>query len=120
MKIAVASAGYNINSPASTIFGRSSSFIVANLENGEIKGIYTIENPFKSGTGSGSTSAQLIADQKVEALITGKLGPVAFQILKNAGIKIYKIIPGNVEKNLKRFAECKLEEITSLSGGFPQ
>jgi predicted Fe-Mo cluster-binding NifX family protein len=52
-------------------------------------------------------------------LICGKLGPVAFQILKNAEIKVYKIIPGNVEKNLERFSEGKLEEITSLSRGFP-
>jgi predicted Fe-Mo cluster-binding NifX family protein len=39
--------------------------------------------------------------------------------LKNAGIKVYRIIPGSVRKNLKRFTDGKLKEITSLSSGFP-
>jgi predicted Fe-Mo cluster-binding NifX family protein len=119
MKVAVASTGYNIDSAVSTIFGRSSAFIIADLENGEIKEISVMENPAKNKSGSGSTAAQLIVDNKVNALISGKLGPVAFHILKNAGIKVYKITPGSVEKNLKRFNEGKLEEITTLSRGFP-
>lgn len=47
-----------------------------------------------------------------------KTGSVAFHILKNAGIKVYRITSGNVEKNLKHFIKGKLEEITSLSGEF--
>lgn len=78
----------------------------------------TLENPAKNEKGAGNLAAQFMVDHKVEALISGKLGPVAFHILKNAGIKVYKITSGNVENNLKRFIEDKLEEITSLSGGF--
>jgi len=73
----------------------------------------------KNKFGAGNTAAQFIADHEVNVLISGKLGPVAFHILKNAGIKVYKASSGSVEKNLKRFIEGKLEEITSLSGGFP-
>jgi predicted Fe-Mo cluster-binding NifX family protein len=47
MKIAVAVASYDINSLVSTIFGRSSSFIIAELENKEIKEISIIKNPAK-------------------------------------------------------------------------
>jgi predicted Fe-Mo cluster-binding NifX family protein len=119
MKIAVASAGNNLESTLSAIFGRSSAFIIVDLENGEIKEVSAIENPAKNETGAGNTAAQFIVDHEVEVLISGKLGPVAFHILKNAGIKVYKITSGNVEKNLERFREGKLEEITSLSGGFP-
>jgi len=119
MKIAVGSVNYSLDSPASEIFGRSSAFIIADLDKDKIKSINVIENPAKNEFGAGNTAAQFISDHEVNVLISGKLGPVAFHILKNAGIKVYKARSGSVEKNLNRFIEGKLEEITSLSGGFP-
>ena len=119
MKIAFGSVNYSLDSPASEIFGRSSAFIIADLDKDKIKSINVIENPVKNEFGAGNTAAQFIADHEVNVLISGKLGPVSFHILKNAGIKVYKVSSGSVEKNLKRFIEGKLEEITSLSGGFP-
>jgi predicted Fe-Mo cluster-binding NifX family protein len=119
MKIAVASTGNNLESAVSPIFGRSSAFIIVDLINGAIKDLSAIENPAKNETGSGNTAAQFIVDHEIEILISGKLGPVAFHILKNTGIKVFKITSGSVKKNLERFREGKLEEITSLSGGFP-
>lgn len=119
MKIAVASVGTTLDSDISPLLGKSEDFIVADLKNGKIEDIKIIENSAKNQTGAGSTAAQIIVDHEVNALISGKLGPVAFHILKNAGIKVYKIIPGSVRKNLKRFTEGKLQEITTLSSGFP-
>jgi len=136
MKIATASTGYDMDSPVSTILGTSTSFIIVDIKNGEIKEVSVIKNPrklrfggvknhifnsyAKNKSGSGSIAAQLMVDNEVNVLITGKLGPVAFHILKNAGIKVYKFVPGSVETNLKRFIGYKLEEVTSLSGGFPE
>ena len=119
MKIAIASTGLNLRSNVSTVFGRSTNFIIIDLENDEIVNISPIENPAKNERGAGNLAAQFIIDHGVEALILGELGNVAFGILRNAGIKIYKIRPGNVEKNLKYFEESKLDEITSVSSGFP-
>ena len=119
MKIAITSTGLNLESDISYVFGRSPHFIIINLENSEIGHISSIENPAKNETGAGNLAAQFMIDQGVEALILGELGNVAFGILRNAGIKIYKISPGSVEKNLKYFREGKLEEITSASCGFP-
>ena len=119
MKIAIASIGLTLQSNVSDVFGRSPNFIIIDLENDEIESISPIENPAKNERGAGNLAAQFIIDQGVEALILGELGNVAFGILKNAGIKIYKIRPGSVEKNLKYFEESKLDEITSVSSGFP-
>ena len=119
MKVAVGSMGYDLDSSASDIFGGSSAFIIINLDEEKIRGVSIIENPAKNGTGAGSTAAQIMVDHEVKAVISGKLGPVAFLILKNEGIRVYKFTPGSVEKNLKRFNEGRLEEITTLSGGFP-
>lgn len=120
MKVAIASTGLNLESDVSFVFGRSPNFIVADLENNEIKNISSIENPAKNEMGAGNLAAQFMKDQGVNALILSEVGNVAFGILRNAGIKIYKISPGSVERNLKYFKEGKLEEITSASCGFPR
>ena len=118
MKIAITSTGLNLESDVSLVFGRSPNFIFADTDNG-ISNVLPVENPVKNERGAGSMAAQFIVDQGVEAIILGELGNIAFGILRNAGIKIYKINPGNVETNLKRFKEGKLEEVTSVSSGFP-
>ena len=120
MKIAITSTGLNLRSNVSPVFGRSPNFIFADLEDCEIRNVLPIENPAKNERGAGNLAAQFIIDQGIEALILGELGNVAFGILRNAGIKIYKISPGNVEKNLKYFKEDKLEEVNSASSGFPR
>jgi predicted Fe-Mo cluster-binding NifX family protein len=47
MKIAVASTGYDLNSDVSPIFGRNSVFVIADLEEGEIKDMSIIKGPLK-------------------------------------------------------------------------
>ncbi|MCZ3366558.1 MULTISPECIES: NifB/NifX family molybdenum-iron cluster-binding protein [Methanobacterium] len=119
MKVAITSTGLSLESNISNVFGRSPNFIVADLENGKVENVLPIENPAKNERGAGNLAAQFIVDQGVEALIIGELGNVAFGILRNAGIKIYKISPGSVEKNIRYFGEGKLDEIDSVSSGFP-
>jgi len=119
MKVAITSTGLSLESNISNVFGRSPNFIIADLENGEIENVLPIENPAKNERGAGNLAAQFIVDQGVEALIIGELGNVAFGILRNAGIKIYKISPRSVGKNLKYFMEGKLGEISSVSSGIP-
>ncbi len=118
MKVAITSTGLNLESDVSLVFGRSPYFIFADIKEKEISNVSPIENPAKNEMGAGGLAAQFIVDQGVETVILGELGNIAFGILRNAGIKIYKISPGNVEANLKRFKEGKLEEVTSVSGGF--
>lgn len=119
MKVAVTSAGNNLDSEVSSVFGRSPEFIIADLENDEIKDVSPIANPAKNERGAGNIAAQFIIDHGVNALISGELGPIAFNTLKNTDIKVYRITSGSIKKNLEQFIEAKLEEVTSLSSGFP-
>jgi predicted Fe-Mo cluster-binding NifX family protein len=118
LKIIIASTGRDMNSDVSPIFGRSSDFIIIEIDDEEIKETKFIENPAKNEKSAGSLAANYLADNNVEALITGKLGRVALHVLKTAGIKVYRARPGTVEVNLKSFQEDKLHEITNLQGGF--
>lgn len=119
VKIAITSVGTNINSDVNSVFGRNPYFILVDLENGEIIDSTWIENSKKNEKGAGNLAAQFIVDQAAEILISGEMGPVAFHILRNAEIKVYKAIQGTIENNLRRFNEGKLEEVISLSSGFP-
>ena len=118
MKIIIASTGRDMNSDISPIFGRSRDFIIIEIDDGEIKEKNFIENPAKNDKSAGSMAAEYLADNNVDALITGKLGRVALHVLKKGGIKVYRARPGTVEVNLKSFQEDKLQEITNLQGGF--
>ena len=119
MKIAITSTGNNLDSEVSLVFARCPYFIVADLENGEIKETSAIENPSKNERGAGISAAQFISSKNVDALISDAVGPNAFNLLKKIGIKMHKLQSGTVKDNLKLFIENKLNEITSSSSGGP-
>lgn len=119
MKIAITSTGNNLDSEVSLVFARCPYFIVADLENGEIKETSAIENPSKNERGAGISATQFISNKNVDALISDAVGPNAFNLLKKVGIKMYKPQSGTVKDNLKLFTENKLDEITSSSSERP-
>jgi predicted Fe-Mo cluster-binding NifX family protein len=120
LKLAVTSKEKDLNSSISPIFGKSPYLILVDLDENEIKRFKAIENPVKYEKGSGNLLAQLIVENEIESVICGEMGPVAFLILKGAGIKVYKFAPMNVEKNITRFMDNKLNKITSLASGYPK
>ena len=118
MKVAVASTGNNLDSEISSVFGRCPYFIIAEIENGEIKTESAIENPAKNEQrGAGIKAAQFIANQDVKTIISAPVGPNAFDIIKQVGIKVYKIHSGSVKDNLELLIHGELEEFTSSSTG---
>ncbi|MDI6702145.1 NifB/NifX family molybdenum-iron cluster-binding protein [Methanothermobacter wolfeii] len=114
MKIAIASSGEDIKSEISRFFGRAPFFVLVDMKDKEITSSEVIENSsaLQSG-GAGIKTAQLLANEGVDALISFSTGPNAFEILNKLDIKIYKATEGSVEENLMLFKEGKLEEIKS-------
>lgn len=111
--------GREFNSLISPIFGRSIDFIILDMENDEIKCKKVLENPMQNEKSAGNLAAEFLGELGVNTLICGTLGRVAFQVLKNNGITVYKAKSGSVENNLNFYLEGKLDKITSLQGGFP-
>lgn len=116
MKIAIASKGDNLEAPASPIFGRCSYFIIAEVENGKIEGFESLINAAVAESGgAGIKAAQTVANKNVQVLISGSVGPNAYDLLTQVGIKIYQIKEGSVEQNIHLFLENKLEELPSAT-----
>ncbi len=119
MQIVIAATGRNLKSKTSLQLGRCRDFIFLEKEYNNVKNIRSVENPFQREKGAGNLAAQYLVDKEIDLLITGELGHVAFQLLKNAKIKVYRSQYGSVKQNIRLFEEDKLMEITNLQAGFP-
>jgi len=118
MKICVTSSGENLEASVDPRFGRCAYFVVVDTESLEFK---AIQNPNMAATGgAGIQSAQLVANEKVEAVVTGNVGPNAFQTLSSLGLKVYTGAAGIIKEVVQQYKEGKFKEMSgpSVSGHF--
>ena len=85
MKICITSSGQNLDDAIDPRFGRCQHFIIVDTENMQCE---VIQNPaISAGGGAGTQAAQLVANKGAEVVLTGNVGPNAFNTLQAAGIK---------------------------------
>ena len=115
-KIAVSSTGQDIESDVDMRLGRCPYFLIVDIEDKKLKDVKAIENTaaMQAG-GAGITAAQTVANEKVDAVITGNIGPRAFGVFNQLGIKIYPA-QGKIKDVIQQFIDGKLAEITSPTG----
>jgi predicted Fe-Mo cluster-binding NifX family protein len=89
MKVAISAQSDSIESRVDPRFGRAAWFIVADTESGEWTVLDNSENADASG-GAGVQAGTLVADQGVQTVITGNVGPNAHKVLAAAGIGVYQ------------------------------
>ena len=116
MKIAISSTGESLESEIDAKFGRCPYFLIVEIEGKEIKEVKAIEN-IAAGQrgGAGITSAEIIAKEKVEAVITANLGPRALSVFEQFGIKIYQG-QGKVSDAAQKFIKGELAELKDSVG----
>lgn len=116
MKIAIAATGKAFNSLVDARFGRCPYHLIVDSETGKFK---AIEN--KAGRefrGAGVSVAQVIANKKVGAVIAGNFGPNAVEVLRSAGIEIFRVAPEmTVKKAFEDYSKGKLEKISEEMSG---
>lgn len=101
MKIAVTSTGKERGSPVDPRFGRA-KYIVILDQGGTVLEVVDNSQNLNAMKGAGIQAAKLMADRKVDVLMTGYCGPNAFTTLKAAGIKVAVQESGTVEEALDR------------------
>jgi len=107
MKIAVSSNDSSLRSTLDVRFGRAESFIIYDLEQNTYQSIDNTQN-LSSAQGAGIQSAQNLVNAGVEVLITGNVGPKAFQVLKTAGVDIYLTKQTTIQEAIDNFKAGKL------------
>jgi len=124
LKIAVSSQGQGLDAESSPIFGRCPFFVIAEVEGEEVKEIKSLQNTaVGQAGGAGISAAQLIGNEGVEAIVTGAMGPRAFGVMNELGIKVFVGNGGSIEKSVIEAASGKLQELSMPgpmgSGGKP-
>lgn len=109
MKIAISSTGDNLDSAVDLRFGRANGFIIYDLEEEAFEFIDNEQN-LSAMQGAGIQAAQLIVNQKVDALITGHCGPKAFKVLSAANTKIFVGAEGTVKKVIEKYKNNELQQ----------
>ncbi len=107
MKICITAQGDNLDSMVDSRFGRCRYFIVVDSDTLEFE---AIQNPNTETTGgAGILSAQLIAEKQVKAVLSGNIGPNAFQTLQAAGIEIITGVSEKVKEVIEQYKQGKLK-----------
>jgi predicted Fe-Mo cluster-binding NifX family protein len=111
MKIAVTSTSKDVHSELDTRFGRCANFLVIDTEGNEPE---VVDNSkIASGSGAGIAAAQMLIDRKVDVVITGNVGPNAFQTLEAAGVEIYSNMNGRILDLIDLFIRGELKRSAS-------
>lgn len=87
MKIAISATGATLTSPVDPRFGRCATFIFFDLDNDTFEA-----QPNAAGNsrgGAGVQAAQFIVQQGAQAVVAGRVGPNAVQVLNATDVKIY-------------------------------
>jgi predicted Fe-Mo cluster-binding NifX family protein len=111
MKVAVSAAGRSLDSPVDPRFGRCQYFIIIDTETMSFESIPNMS--VNSMGGAGIQAAQEIASRGVEAVITGNVGPNAYQVLSSAGIRVLIGASGTVREAIEMFKRGELQDATT-------
>ena len=108
MKIAISSTQDNLEGDVDQRFGRCKFFLLIDLEN---MAYDTIENEstMVSG-GAGIKAAEMIVRNGANIVITGNIGPNAFQTLSSGGIEVYTGARGSIKQSIEQFKKGELQK----------
>ena len=90
MRIIVSTINGGLDDRVNQAFGRTPTFTVVDVENGNIVNVQVVPNPgYNQPRGAGVTAAQFAIDQGADAVIAGQFGPNSYGVLEAAGIRMY-------------------------------
>jgi len=115
MKVCVTAKGSDLQAAVDRRFGRCQYFLFVDTEDLSCK---AVENPFREIMGgAGIQAGQLIAKEGAQALLTGNVGPNAFDVLSNTGVDIYTDAEGTVKEAVRKLAQGNWQKTESASVG---
>ena len=115
MKIAVTSKSNNLESEIDPRFGRCSYFLIVDTDTMSFEHLSN-ESAMASG-GAGIQAAQNVAKTGVEVVVTGNMGPNAFQTLSAAGIRVFIGANGTVKEAVEKYKKGELKEAEAPNVG---
>ena len=115
MKICITSEGKTLDAKIDSRFGRCQYFIFFDTETQDYQAQENPNAQFQGG--AGIQSGQLMASKGIKAVLTGNVGPNAFQTLNAGGIDIYTGVSGSVKEAIEAYKSGKFKKTESPSVG---
>ena len=105
MSICISAAGTDWDAATQPNFGRAAFFLFVDPDEEKLE---SVQNR-PGAHGAGVQAAQTVADRGASVVITGSVGPNAFQGLAAAGIEIFVGATGTVREALTAYRDGKLK-----------
>jgi predicted Fe-Mo cluster-binding NifX family protein len=115
-KVCVSATSSSIDSQIDPRFGRCAYFIITDTDTMDCQCLPNAT--YDSPHGAGIQAAQVVANQNVQAVITGMVGPNAHRVLSAAGIEIVTGVTGTVRDAVQRYKSGELRRGQIPAGVF--
>ena len=110
MKIAITSIDGTLEGMVDERFGRARKLIVYDVGTGTFE-VAENSKQMNLAQGAGIQAAQNVVNLGVGAVISGHLGPKAFQVFQSAGIEAYSAVNMTVADAVKQYREGSLKKL---------
>jgi len=107
MLIAMTTDGTDLSAPINPRFGRCIHFLLLDTETNESRAV--INPGSQAAGGAGIAAAEFIVNQNVSAVLTGHVGPNAFEVLNAGGVKAYSNLSGTLGEAYLKYQSGNLE-----------
>ena len=110
MKVAISAVGADLDAKVDPRFGRCRYFIIVDSDTLEFD---VIENPnIGLMSRAGIQSGQMMADRGVQVILTGNIGPNAFQTLSAADVQVITGVNGTVREAIHKLNSDQLRPVS--------
>jgi len=109
--ICVSAVADSLDAQVDPRFGRCPYFVIVDSETMEFEAVPNTASSHMGG--AGIQAAQTVASKGVNVVLTGNVGPNAFQALSATGIKVLTGVFGTVRKAVERYKRGELKEAGS-------
>ncbi len=110
MRIAITSIDGTLEGMVDERFGRARKLIVYDVGTGAFE-VAENSKQMNLAQGAGIQAAQNVVNLGVRAIITGHLGPKAFQVLQTAGVDTYSAVNTTVSDAIREYREGSLNKL---------
>ena len=107
MKICVTASGEGLDAKIDPRFGRCQYFTIIDLDTMEFESLQN--SSIAASGGAGIQAAQFVANKGVEVVLTGNVGPNAYNTLDAAGVSVITGVAGEVRQIVEDYKSGKLQ-----------
>jgi predicted Fe-Mo cluster-binding NifX family protein len=110
MKVAISATGNDLTASVDRRFGRCPWFLFVHGESLDYEAIKN--KSADNSSGAGTACAQLVLEKDVDAVISGQIGPNAYEALKQGGVKIFVAPEGmSVSEAITKYQNGELRQM---------